>query len=254
MKVQISGIWLLIFVAIVAIAGTLFLRGCFKDKADVPVVTDKQIDSLHKANIEAQNASVSLRQKIIEDSLVAQKKIDDAHVALMKTNKIISQLEVQGKRLREQLGYYAAITDTGMIDVHPAYVTYCDSIAEANEKWPAVVDQQKKEFNTVIDGLQEQLGVKNREVAAKQSSINELSGQNAWLTKGISEIANKSKPRNKIFFGPSIAGTQENWIYGAGVGAALLNKKDQLLEVDALLIKGGQIMYRVGGKFKISFR
>lgn len=254
MTFQIRGIWLLIFVAAFSIAVYLFFsKGCTPSNT-TPSFSQEKEDSIR-------NEQAILRAERVRDSVLAaiqmaekQKEVDSVHTRLQIAKMQINDLIRTGATLRNQLDYYATITDTGMIDVHPSYVIACDSIAEVNEAWQYKFNDYSKECTALTNALHDQLSLGNKEIAAHKSQIGKLEHQNAWLTKGITEISNKMKPRNKVFIGFAAAGTQDKLLYGLGLGLALMNKKDQLINIDALMIHEGQLMYQVSGKFKIAGR
>lgn len=253
MTFQIKGIWLIVFVALFVAALMFFIQKC-NDKAPTPIVTQQQLDSANQRNRELLTAK--FKDSIFQAGQIrlSEQRVDSVQVLLSNADRRIQSLIKDGNTYRKQLDYYAAITDTGMIDVHPSYITYCDSLADLTVMWERNYNDYRKESISLISELNDQLGIKNQQIESEKAYSAKTSEHNAWLTKGITEIANKNKPRNKAFFGVAVAGTQVNPLYGFGLGVGFMNKKEQLVNADALMIKGGELMFQLSGKFKISFR
>lgn len=245
----------IIIPVIAAIAITwFFTKGCGPNNSQPEFFSKKTRDSL--LNEQAALRVLKYRDSIAlaEENAFQKRRTDSIERRLSIAQLRVNDLIKTGKTLRNQLDYYAAITDTGMINVHPSYIIACDSLADVNEEWGNRFNSYSKECTALTNALHDQLSLGNKEISAHKSQISKLESQNIWLTKGITEISNKYKPRNKMFFGFAAAGTQDQPLYGFGLGFAFMNKKEQLVNADALMIHGGQLMIQVSGKFKISFR
>lgn len=252
MKFEIRGIWILIAAALFGAVVILFLKkGC---GAPSPVVQQPNTDSAALVKKIRDHITDSTQKAIAKEFSLKQQTIDSS-------NRRIAQIELDRKQLftlnkiyRQQLDKYATVTDDSMVPVHPSYVLYCDSIADNSLRVEDSYMAYKQEAETVQRELGNQLSLKDREITVLSKAKEETDTQNAWLSKGINEIAKKNQPRNKAFFGAAIAGTQVNPLFGFGLGIGFMNKKEQLINADALMLKGGELMFQLSGKFKISFR
>lgn len=252
MSFEIRGIWILVFAAFIGAAIVIFFKKC---GSKPEIVLTVNTDSLNMANKITKKVSDSL-QAVLNDSIRYYKTREiSANIVLQITQQKLQTQFKLAEVYRKQLDYYAVLPpDSGMISVHPEYIGSCDSLADLSVRLEDNFNAYKQESNTVQDYLRQQIALKDREITAHLKGKQELEGQNAWLTKGINEIAKKGQPRNKMFFGAAIAGTQINPLFGFGLGVGFMNKKEQLISTDALMIRGGELMFQISGKFKISFR
>lgn len=253
MKFEIRGIWILVLAALFGGALVFFFsKGCGKP---APVIQVPNTDSARIAETIRQSVVDSTRKAIGQQLQAKQIKIDSAarKIALLESER--KQLFALNKVYRQQLDKYATVSDgDSLIPVHPSYVLYCDSLADNSVRVEDNYTMYREEARTTQENLEAKISLKDLEITVLSKAKKETDIQNAWLSKGIDEIAKKTKPRNKMFFGVAVAGTQVNPLFGFGLGVGVMNKREQLVNADALMVRGGELMFQVSGKFKISFR
>lgn len=229
----------------------LIMRSC---QSPSPTVT---------INVDSAQLAKQIRAKIDDSTLAVIKTQDSIHKKKERTLLLVHSqtawhLDEQIKLVRayrKQLSYYATVpSDTTMVSVHPGYVLYCDSLADATIRTEDNYYAFKQEAATMQDNLKNQLSLKDREIMVYQKGKQELESQNAWLSKGVNEIATKNKPRNAVYFGLVANGDKINPIRAGGMGLTFVNKKGWLLGADALMHQGGGLLYQARIGWKIKFR
>lgn len=252
MKFEIRGVWIIILALLIG-AAIMFLFKTCSNNNPVPVVVN--VDSLQLvAKIRAKIDDSTLAVIETQDSIYRQKE----RYLLLVHSQTVHVLEEQLRLVsayRKQLNYYATLpSDTVMVPVHPSYVLYCDSLADATVRTEDNYYAFKQEAATMQDNLKNQLSLKDREIMVYQKGKQELESQNAWLSKGVNEIATKNKHRNAVYFGLVANGDKINPIRAGGMGLTFVNKKGWLLGADALMHQGGGLLYQARIGWKIKFR
>lgn len=241
----------LILMGVGVLLTVLVMRSCQKPAPTVNI----NIDSAQlAAKISAQVADSILRETADSMQQLKKKEREDSLVLHNLTLKLSEQFRL-ARVYRQQLDYYASVPiDTGMVPVHPNYVLYCDSLADVSLRTEDNYNAFKQEYATMQANLKDQLSLKDREIAVYQKGKQELETQNAWLSKGINEIAAKNKPRNAMYFGLVAHGDKINPIRAGGAGLTFVNKKGWLMGADAMMHEGGGLLYqaRIGWKIKFN--
>lgn len=70
----------------------------------------------------------------------------------------------------------------------------------------------------------------------------------------VKTITTPEKKRNQIYLGLNAFGSQDNYLYMAGLSALLKTKNDKIWEVGASYSIDNKIFYSLSTKFKISFK
>lgn len=229
----------------------LVMRSCQSPSPTVTVNTDS---ARLATQISARKADSVLRVTAYSMEQLKKKEREDSIALHNITLKLNEQFRLASV-YRQQLDYYASVPlDTGMIPVHPNYVLYCDSAADALLRVADNFNAFKQEYATLKADLKDQLSLKDREITVYQKGKQELESQNAWLSKGVNEIAIKNKPRNAMYFGLVANGDQVTPIRAGGAGLTFVNKKGWLAGADAMIHEGGGLLYQARIGWKIKFR
>lgn len=146
------------------------------------------------------------------------------------------------------------IEDTGMIAVHPSYVSYCDTCADQLLYQSALVMSYKGEVQNKDELYKREIAIKDSALAQeKRYNERERLAFNL-MSKGYNELAQKSQPRNQVYGELIGEGNQINPFGALGLGGFLLTKKGHSYGVAAKMQRDGNIWYEFRKGFLISFR
>jgi len=230
----------------------LFLSKCHRDE------TVSMSDRFHEINTRLMADSIAHFRAVaaLEESLHAEKQAtDSAARKAQAASAVVSESQATINRLTTALRTAKHLpVDGNFITVAPTYVTYCDSLADATDALAQNFNTYRLTQGAVISGKDRQLLLKDslliRERTFSAGCRTEVAALQAIYTK----VQQENKPRNQVFLGAEISGTQATVFQNIGGVLSLKTKRNKLWQISSGIQSNGQVYGRINGNILISFK
>ncbi len=241
----------IVWVAIITIV-IVALSKCHRNKTDTlnDDVQALQTERRMSDSVNAiETAQLTSKLKVATDRVqLAQVDQQTAEIKLSKSMATAGRLSAELKRLK---GWP---TDTNAILVGQEYVTYCDSLAFTADSLVVDFVTFKRKNNYLLAGkdtaLRLQQALYNKEHTALELCRRDFNALQHYYKLADS----RNKPRNQLFIGAELLGSERLLVQNVGVALSLKTKTNKLWQLSGGLQNGGGWYGRINGNILIRLR
>lgn len=241
----------IVWVALIAII-LIALSKCHRDKTnelnkDVTalVIERRMSDSVH--NI----AQQALENKLAVVTGKLQNAEADQHSAEAKLSKSITAAGRLAAELKRLKGWP---TDTNAILVGQEYVAYCDSLAYTADSIAIDYITFKRKNNYLLASKDTALRLQKQLYDKERIALEVCRRDFKALEHFYTEADKRSKPKNQIYVGAELLGSERLLIQNVGIALSLKTKTNKLWQLSGGLQNGGGWYGRINGNILIRLR
>lgn len=239
----------LVWVGIVVLI-VLYLSKCKRDETgiisdQVRIIRDKLNQDSVKAHFRITKLEFDLSQErgktrmAITESKAVSGKLQASEVT-------VSRLIAAVRKAR------LLTPDTNFVAVAPGYVTFCDSLASSADSVFTDINRYKNLSAAILAGKARELSLKDSIIKTERTFSEECRAQFSSL-QALYRKTNVA-PRNQVFIGAEILGTQNTILQNVGAVISLKTKGNKLWQLSGGLQNGGGWYGRINGNILLSFK
>lgn len=199
----------------------------------------------HRTQVSALVARMELERQWSDS---ASYKAEVARARLDVSHMTISRLTAALKKAK------LAPIDSAFVTVAPDYIIYCDSLADVTENSQYKYTALKAAQGLVVAGKDRQLQIQDSLIVAERTFARQCRAQYADLQLIYGKIFEDGKPRNQVFIGAEVMGTQQSLLNGVGAVLSLKTKRNNLLQVSSGVQSKGQVYGRINANILLTFK